>query len=101
VVNLASDEYFGAVDPALLGAEVLTPVFQEVREGKARALFMYLKQARGAMTRFAIQTRARTPEQLQAFSLGGYRFAPEASAARRWVFQRPQPALKGKRRAAG
>lgn len=51
VVNLASDEYFSAVDRKRLRSRVITPVFQDVKDGKARALFLFVKRARGAMVR--------------------------------------------------
>lgn len=96
VLNLASDEYFAAVDQRALGARLITPTFYDVRDGKARALFLYLKQARGSMARFAVQNRAAGPEPLQAFSEGGYRFEAGASTPQRWVFQRSQPPAKRK-----
>lgn len=100
VVNLASDEYFAAVDQRALDARLITPTFHDVRDGKSRALFLYLKHARGAMARFAVQRRVSRPEALQAFQEGGYRFEAEASTPQRWLFQRPQPPAKAKARAA-
>lgn len=98
VVNLASDEYFRAVDPKALKAPVVTPVFKEVRNGAPRALFMFLKRARGRMARFALQRRITSPEDLKAFDEDGYRFDPALSDASTWTFTRPQPPSPGKAR---
>ncbi len=91
VVNLASAEYFKSVRVKKLGARVVTPVFQDVKDGKARVLFLFAKQARGMMARYIIDHRLTDPEGLQRFDSGGYRFQPDLSDGDRWVFQRPQP----------
>lgn len=92
IVNLASQEYFGAVQPKALG-RVITPVFQDLKDGKARTLGFFAKQARGAMTRWIVQNRVDEPEALQACTAMGYAFAPHASRGDKWVFQREQPPL--------
>lgn len=97
LVNCASNEYFSAVDLEALGARVITPVFQEVKDGKARVLSFFAKKARGRMARFVIRHRCTDPEQLKAFDLDGYRFDPDASEGDRWVFRRPQPPPVSKR----
>ncbi len=91
IVNLASDEYFSAVDRGALETPVVSPTFVEVKDGKARPIFLYVKRARGLMARYAIERRIEDPEALKAFSVGGYRFDAAASDAARWVFARPQP----------
>jgi cytoplasmic iron level regulating protein YaaA (DUF328/UPF0246 family) len=91
VLNLASDEYFSAVDQKALGARIITPKFLDVKDGKARPVFMFVKRARGMMARWAIETRARDGDVLKRFSAGGYRFDEAASGETAWVFTRPQP----------
>lgn len=91
VVNLASNEYFKSVDTKTLGARVITPVFQDVKDGKARVLAFFAKQARGAMVRWAITERASGPEALKACDVMGYRFDESASKGDRWVYRRQQP----------
>ena len=91
LVNLASDEYFKAVDRKTLNARIVQPVFQEPRPGKDKpwAVVSFLaKRARGAMTRYVIDKRLNDVEDLKAFDRDGYRFAPEASSDDRWVFRR-------------
>ncbi len=94
LVNLASKEYFAAVDRAVLDATVITPAFKDVKDGKSRVLFMYAKRARGLMARWIVENRITRAADLKAFDGEGYRFAPAASCERDWVFERPQPAKK-------
>lgn len=91
VVNLASNEYFKAIDPKGLNAPVITPVFKEVNQGQARVLGMFAKQARGMMARYMIVNRIETADGLKKFTDGGYRFQPEQSDDKTWVFSRKQP----------
>lgn len=91
VLNLASQEYFGAVNVKALKATVLTASFKEVKDGQARVLSFYAKRARGTMARFCIDNRIDTPEAIKAFDRDGYRFDPTLSKANNWVFTRPQP----------
>ncbi|GJL93242.1 peroxide stress protein YaaA [Hyphococcus sp.] len=94
VVNLASNEYFGAVDRNTLKAPVVTPVFREERDGELRQLQFYAKRARGMMARWAAQNRIERAEDLKAFTGGGYAFQQGKSSDDLWVFARPQPPLK-------
>jgi uncharacterized protein len=94
VINLASTEYFGAVDKKALKARVITCHFKEIKDGEARILSFYAKKARGMMARFAIEGRIDRPESLQDFGVEGYRFDAAASKANDWVFTRDQPPLK-------
>jgi cytoplasmic iron level regulating protein YaaA (DUF328/UPF0246 family) len=88
VVNLASEEYFKAVDLKVLKPRVVTCVFEEGKAGQYKVVSFFAKRARGLMVRFAVQHRASTPAQLQAFAEEGYRFSPDASAPDRLVFRR-------------
>jgi uncharacterized protein len=94
VVNLASTEYFGAVDKKALKARIVTCHFKEIKDGHARVLSFYAKKARGMMARFAIENRIKQPEGLKDFAAEGYRLDVEASKADNYVFTRPQPPLK-------
>ena len=88
LVNLASDEYFRAVDLTALGARVVQPVFQESRGGAFKVIGFNAKRARGAMVRWAAQRALREPEALQSFDEDGYRFDRAASSPQTWVFRR-------------
>jgi len=88
VVNLASEEYFKAVDRKVLTPRVVTCVFEE-RKGDAYKVVSFMaKRARGLMVRYAVQHRVNRVEQLRDFNLEGYRFTPAASESDRLVFRR-------------
>ena len=88
VVNLASQEYFKAVDKKTLQMPVITIHFKEHKEGSYQVVGFFAKQARGLMTRYAIQNRITDPEQLKVFHEDGYEFAERLSSAQDWVFVR-------------
>jgi cytoplasmic iron level regulating protein YaaA (DUF328/UPF0246 family) len=88
LVNLASEEYFKAVKPALLKAPVITPVFEDWKGGKYKVISFHAKRARGLMTRFAALHAIRGPEGLKAFDLEGYAFEARASNGNTWMFRR-------------
>jgi cytoplasmic iron level regulating protein YaaA (DUF328/UPF0246 family) len=88
VVNLASVEYWSAVDEDGLKAPVIHAHFKEVRNGKAQVISFLAKKARGMMARAIVEKRWDKPEDLQGFNAGGYRFDAAASDGSRWVFSR-------------
>lgn len=88
LVNLASQEYFGAVDARALKLPVVTPNFREEKDGESRIISFFAKRARGTMARFAIDERITRAEDLKAFDRDGYRFDPAASTETDWIFTR-------------
>jgi cytoplasmic iron level regulating protein YaaA (DUF328/UPF0246 family) len=88
VVNLASQEYFKAVDVRSLKARVLECVFQDFHGGQYKIISFHAKKARGLMARFAIEQRVEQPEQLRAFDEQGYAWDAAASSEDRLVFRR-------------
>ena len=92
VINLASEEYFKAVDRRALQPRVVSCVFEERKGDGYQIVSFFAKRARGLMVRYAVKHRLSTPEQLKAFDLEGYRFVPAASEADRLVFRREQKA---------
>ena len=88
VINLASQEYFKAVDRKVLQARVVDCVFEDYKGGQYKVISFLAKRARGLMTRYAAERRAATPEALQGFDLEGYAFTPAASEPDRLVFRR-------------
>ncbi len=88
IVNLASQEYFKAVDRKALQARVIECVFQDHKNGQYKIISFFAKRARGLMARYAIQQQAKTPEALQAFNLEGYAFEASASSEDSLVFRR-------------
>lgn len=88
LVNLASEEYFKSVKPAELDAPVITPVFEDWKNGKYKIISFFAKRARGLMARYAIDHKITKPEGLKAFDSDGYAFDDAASNERTWVFRR-------------
>ncbi|MEM9254423.1 MAG: peroxide stress protein YaaA [Pseudomonadota bacterium] len=91
LVNLASNEYFKSVKPRQLDAEVITPVFKDLRGGKYRVISFFAKKARGQMARFIIDRRLNEPDELKKFRKDGYRYNKSESTARKLVFTRDKP----------
>ena len=94
IVNLASNEYFKAVDTNALGRPVIGAKFLNVKDGKARSLMYYAKHARGSMARWIMENRVDRVEGLKDFNVGGYSLEKNASTDKELVFSRPQPATK-------
>ncbi|MFN3829954.1 MAG: peroxide stress protein YaaA [Tepidimonas ignava] len=92
VVNLASEEYFKAVNPQALRARVVTCVFEERRGSGYKVISFLAKRARGLMTRWAALHRVRQVEELRGFDAEGYRWAADASTPERLVFRRDERA---------
>ena len=94
IINLASAEYFKAVDRKALKGEVITPVFMEEKDGKQRQLQFYAKRARGLMARWILQERIETPAALASFKVDGYKLSIDQSTDAKLIFVRPQPKPK-------
>lgn len=94
IVNLASNEYFKAVDKDTLGAPIINAKFLNVKDGKARALMYYAKFGRGLMARWIMENRVDRAEGLKDFNLENYTLDKAASTETELVFTRPQPPKK-------
>lgn len=92
VVNLASQEYFAAVQRKTLKAPVVSLRFLEEKDGEARIISFFAKKARGLAARWAAEQGAECVEDLKGFDLAGYRFVANASTPQTFTFVRPQPA---------
>jgi uncharacterized protein len=90
VVNLASNEYFKAVDTKALKGRVVECVFQEYKDGQYKVISFFAKKARGLMARYAIERKLMTPEQLRHFDVDGYAYTAAESTSDRLVFRRKQ-----------
>ena len=88
IVNLASQEYFKAVDTRALKARVVECVFEEYKNGEYKIISFLAKRARGLMARFATTERLVKPEQLRAFDVDGYSWNAAKSTPARYVFRR-------------
>lgn len=90
VVNLASKEYFGAIQPQRLNADLISPVFLDQKKGEYKIISFFAKKARGSMARFIIKERIKTKKKLELFSEDGYRFDPSRSEDGKPVFIRDE-----------
>jgi cytoplasmic iron level regulating protein YaaA (DUF328/UPF0246 family) len=88
LLNLASNEYFGAVKRSALNARVIDVDFKDMKNGQYKIISFYAKKARGLMTRYVITERIEQPEQLKKFAYDGYRYSPDDSSPDHLVFLR-------------
>ncbi|MFZ6644177.1 peroxide stress protein YaaA [Undibacterium sp. TJN25] len=88
LLNLASEEYFKVVKPALLQAPVVSPVFLDWKNGQYKVISFYAKRARGLMARYCAVNKIRKPEDIKGFDVEGYRFDAAESGQDSWVFKR-------------
>lgn len=91
LINLASNEYFQAVNKRQLRAEVITPVFKDGKKGRYKVISFFAKKARGMMSAYIIQRQLKSPDAIKDFYLGGYVYSAEQSTDREWVFLRDEP----------
>ncbi|NOR61634.1 MAG: peroxide stress protein YaaA [Rhodobacteraceae bacterium] len=91
LLNCASVEYFSAVKPEALTPQVITPVFMELRDGKAKIVSFFAKKARGMMARYVVQNQIDTAEDIKSFTHGGYCFQPADSTPTKLIFTRAYP----------
>ena len=88
IVNLASQEYFAALDVKKIKGRIITPVFKEKQNGTLKMVMMYAKNARGKMARFLIQNELSDINDLKKFNLDGYSYDSIHSTEDEWCFVR-------------
>ena len=88
LLNLASTEYFSAVDTKLLNAKVITPEFKDYKDGNLKMISFFAKKARGLMVRYIIDTNSQTIEDIKGFNYEGYAFDANLSSDSKLVFTR-------------
>ena len=88
LINLASAEYFKAISPNLLNVPVITPIFQDYKNGHYKIISFFAKRARGLMVRYCAVNKISKPEKLKLFDVEGYVYCKEVSDQNRWIFRR-------------
>lgn len=88
LINLASNEYFKAVNPKKINADIITPRFEDGKNGVYKVVSFYAKKARGLMVRYACQNNITNVQDLKNFDLEGYYFVADLSDELNWVFRR-------------
>ena len=91
LVNLASNEYFKSVQARQIDADIVTPVFKDLKGEKYKIISFYAKKARGQMARFIIENELNEPDGMRKFKTDGYRYNKTESTARELVFTRDVP----------
>ena len=87
-MNLASNEYFSAVDVKSLKVPVITPEFKDYKDGKLKMISFFAKKARGLMVRYIIDNNVETLDELKNFDYEGYAFDANLSQGNKLVFTR-------------
>ena len=88
LINLASNEYFKAVQARQLEAQIVTPVFKDAKNGSYKVISFFAKKARGQLARFILLNRLKKPGDLRAFDEDGYSYNRSMSTASEIVFTR-------------
>ncbi|MDT0622876.1 peroxide stress protein YaaA [Croceitalea vernalis] len=76
-VNLASNEYFGAIDEKSLKVPVITPIFKDWKNDKLKIISFFAKKARGSMVRYIIDSKAQNLQDIKGFNYDDYVFSKE------------------------
>jgi cytoplasmic iron level regulating protein YaaA (DUF328/UPF0246 family) len=88
IINLASNEYFKAVDKKALKGRVITPTFKDLKNGEYKTIMVFAKRARGQMARYIVDHSISDPEDIKGFDTDGYRYDENLSSENDWVFTR-------------
>ncbi len=87
-LNLASKEYFKAIDTKALKVPVINIAFKEFKNGQYKIVAIFAKLARGLMTRYIIDTNATTIDDIKGFNYDNYGFSEALSSENELVFTR-------------
>lgn len=90
LLNLASEEYFKVLQAKNLDCPVISPIFQDGKDGKYKIISFYAKRARGLMARFVVENRITDAADLKGFNLDGYKYVPSESKPEKPLFRRPE-----------
>lgn len=90
LINLASQEYFKAIDKRALNKHVIAPVFKDEKKGTFKIISFFAKKARGTMARYIIENRVKDAAGLLDFAVNGYAYNAELSKPDSPVFTRPE-----------
>ena len=90
LINLASNEYFKVIKKKALNAVIITPRFEDEKNGHYKVISFYAKKARGLMVKYAADHKLTKAEQLKQFDLAGYYYVDELSDDNTWTFRRDE-----------
>ncbi|MBU6139968.1 MAG: peroxide stress protein YaaA [Proteobacteria bacterium] len=88
IINLASEEYFSAVNPKKISAKIINVIFKENKNGVYKIVGINAKKARGLMSNFIIKNKLTDAQELKNFKIENYKFEKEMSDEENFVFVR-------------
>ncbi len=88
LINLASDEYFKVINKKQIPIPIVTPIFKDVKNGKAKVISFYAKRARGEMCNYIIKNKISTIDEIKMFNSNNYIFSEDESSGNKLVFIR-------------
>lgn len=80
LVNLASNEYFKAIDKKNQEGKLITPVFKDYKNGKLKVISFFAKKARGSMARFLVENKVDSLEGIRGFAIDDYKFSEQETS---------------------
>ena len=88
ILNLASNEYFKAIDAKVIKSEVYSANFKQLKNGEFKTIAIFSKKARGMMTRFIIDNNITDIADIKSFNYDGYLFHKDLSTEKELIFTR-------------
>ena len=88
LLNLASNEYFSAIDKSKINSEIISPIFKDFKNGEYKLISFYAKKARGYMSHWMIKNKVTKSEELKNFDAEGYKYSKKLSTPSEPVFLR-------------
>ena len=88
VLNLASNEYFKAIDTKVIKTDIFTANFKQLKDGQYKTIAIFSKRARGMMARFIIDNNITDISDLKSFNCDGYLYHESFSTDKELIFSR-------------
>ncbi len=88
MINLASEEYFAAIDNSKINAKIINIIFKEKKGNAYKTIGLFAKKARGLMADFIIKNKIKKSEEIKNFTIQKYQFKSEFSDQLNWHFYR-------------
>ena len=88
IINLASQEYFKAIDIDKLKAKIIDIDFKDYKNGEYKIISFYAKKARGLMSKYIIDNKIENIEDLKGFDYDGYYYDDNATTETNIAFKR-------------
>lgn len=90
LINVASTEYFKAVDTKQICVPVIKVDFKDAKNGTYKMISFFAKKARGMMAKYIVENQLTNLEDLKGFNAEGYYFSSELSDNTNFTFLREE-----------